>query len=156
MTKKRDRDSNGIANPLRDRVQAVEQALVANESMPTILQRFAKQWKVGYRQVRRYVKVVRDTWAREAREEDDNARLARREFNRATMQDLLQLARSTGELDLAFRIADRLCQFDGLYPVPKAAGDITAGAPLAAMTDEQKWARIDELLAQAKRDKGTA
>lgn len=149
--------NNGLTREEKaQRVDAIESLMTRRLSQPGIVAWARREWAVGERQARDYIRAVRDRWAAEAGGDLGVDRQERRLHMRASLNDIYAramarseivrdaagnpfidpttgkpLVREVPELRTAVRAADALCRLDGLYQ-DRVALTGANGAPLPA------------------------
>lgn len=134
----------------QQRLDAIEQLMTRRLTVSAVTAWAKKEWSIGERQVRDYIKGVRDRWAREALSDD---RREERSHMRASLNDIFARAMSRSEvvkdsagnpiidpktskpitrevpdLRTAVRAAESICRLDGLYQDRLQIGGGRAGA----------------------------
>lgn len=125
----------------RSRLDAIEAALGRVLPHSIIERKFATEWKITRRQVRRYISKVYEEWEEQAKEN----RATHRSALRWAFQDIYQKSYSDQEWGMALQALDRIGRLDGCYAPDKVevSGEITN---LGFKDAEEAKARLVELM----------
>ena len=133
------------------RLRRVEDLLSQGLATSAVAATCASEFKLGERQVWRYIRRVYDAWAEEERTDLSVTRHRRTRFLERIAHD----AYRNREYNAAIAAVRQLCRIEGLEQATKlqhtidAQAKLSVGYDLSCMTSDDKRRKLEELFAKA-------